>query len=571
MTQTKKEKSITRFFPFITSVLVPFYPLLYLYTQNAQYLSISHVLICGSLFALFTAVVFLAAKKITRSPFGGMVFCILLWVVYFSTSKIAPTLALRNRYALLISGFLLIIALVIIKLTVNKLNPSISQTFTTFIFAVTVFLVMFNAVLSVIRYIELGSEKNIDQSVYKTVFTVEPVLSAPNIYWFHTDGMLGFDSMERFFGDEQENFTQELENRGFWINRDAAFDGGRSTQTALPALMSPHFYDRAMSWEYDFEYAKSIPQNQDPVNNHRNRPELNFTTLRGAREKNELIAAFGNADYNTITVAGVGIYFYPTVHKFYNYTDVLSPKNSNAKQQEYINEISNLRGLFELIGITEFLPESVTLRLFNKLMTMGFVQEDVLSHGFDLYTELELTANEESRRLLTSYNYIAESILASMMQTRPRFTTIVHNMPHRPFVWDENGNHNEEDADNPLRYPAHHKFSADVLLKYIDMILEDDPDAVIVLQADHGLHGLLQFYTTEELMEIFSCTEEETKALWNSVMSAVRIPVEQMTPEVVEILQDPRNISRWLVNTYVGENYDYIPPEFKQEFKGPEK
>ncbi|MCL2019403.1 MAG: hypothetical protein FWG70_06530 [Oscillospiraceae bacterium] len=567
MTEVKKEKSITRFFPFIASVLVPFYPLLYLYNQNAQYLSIFHVFISALIFALFMAAVFWVAKKFTGSPVGAMLFCILSWAVYFYAVKITPDIELRKRYILLIIAALLIIALIVIKLTAKKINPFISQTFkasiVAFIFSVAVSLVMFNAVLSVIRYIELGSEKSIDKSVYKTVFTVESGLSAPNIYWFHTDGMLGFGAFEFFFGDEQEEFTRELENRGFWINRDAALNGGRSTQAALPALMSPHFYDRAMSWRFASEYARLIPQNQDLILNPEKRTELNFTSLRLAREKNELITAFGNAGYNTITISTLGIYFYPTGNKFYDYTDgltVLLPKDPDKGTQSHINNISNLRDLFDLIGVTVFIPDKFTEKFFSKLTLTGFIQEDLEPHGFDLYNEFKIADNETSRGRITRYNNISESIYSLQGESSPRFTVINYLLSHRPYGWDENGNYNDEDGQNPFRYPPQHRLGADVLLKYIDMILEDDPNAVIVLQADHGLHGLLETYTIEELMETFSCTLDEAVLLWNSVMSAVRIPDEQMTPEVMEILQDPRNISRWLVNTYVGENYDYVMP-----------
>ena len=97
---------------------------------------------------------------------------------------------------------------------------------------------------------------------YKETFNVDATLEQqPNIYWFHTDGMLGFDAMLRFFGDDQEQFVHELERRGFWISHDAAFDARRHTFGAIPTLMSPFFYDRVMSWSYDPEYAKSIPKN----------------------------------------------------------------------------------------------------------------------------------------------------------------------------------------------------------------------------------------------------------------------------------------------------------------------
>ncbi len=88
---------------------------------------------------------------------------------------------------------------------------------------------------------------------------------------------------------------------------------------------------------------------------------------------------------------------------------------------------------------------------------------------------------------------------------------------------------------------------------------------MIVLQADHGLHML----TIDDFVKEFGCTEAEALALWNQVMSAVRLPEGAMTPQIQQILSDPRNISRYLINEYVGRNYEYIPAGYRQVYTGP--
>jgi hypothetical protein len=200
------------------------------------------------------------------------------------------------------------------KIIIIKCKKFIPPILANGIFLVVVFLILFNAGLSIIRTISLGS--SVTSGVYKTTFVLNNTLPTPNIYWIHTDGMLGFDSMERFFGDEQEEFTQELESRGFWISREATLAVPPSTQIAIPALMSPHFYDRVMSWDLDPAYANQLPRNSDLFDNTNNRTAINFTSLRLAREKNETIMAFNAAGFNTSTIANIDIYFYPTVNQF---------------------------------------------------------------------------------------------------------------------------------------------------------------------------------------------------------------------------------------------------------------
>jgi len=93
-------------------------------------------------------------------------------------------------------------------------------------------LVMMIALLlqNIAGIVMFASEQKSDNAFYKQTFDVSVTLEEqPNIYWFHCDGMLGFDSMSRFFGDGQEGFVRELEERGFYINREAAFWANHST------------------------------------------------------------------------------------------------------------------------------------------------------------------------------------------------------------------------------------------------------------------------------------------------------------------------------------------------------
>ena len=88
------------------------------------------------------------------------------------------------------------------------------------------------------------------------------------------------------------------------------------------------------------------------------------------------------------------------------------------------------------------------------------------------------------------------------------------------------------------------------------MILEVDPDAVIVIQADHGLHG----NTEEDFKKAFG-PDADPIELWNSTMSAIRVPEKFRTGEEHYAMENPLNISRYLVNSFVGRNYDYLEGE----------
>jgi Ca2+/Na+ antiporter len=424
---------------------------------------------------------------------------------------------------------------------------------------------------SIIPIIVFSSRQQTDDAFYKQDFTVNVVLGEqPNVYWIHADGMLGFDSMYRFFGEEQKEFAQELESRGFWINHTAYFDGGASTQHALPTLMSPFYFDRVQSWRFDPSYAEALPLNADLLQNPQLQFNVNEFANRIALQRNETIMAFQTAGYKTGTISNVvGISFYPMVDLYYDFGNRLTSRMSIEDTFKYVRNVGAFGNLVELVALIAPTPHRrhADVNAFIRALINNGFESTAIEQRINLFSDFDI--DKAAMEALEIYNQRANSLLDIFEHNTPRFVVLNFFMPHRPFYFDEYGNfYSGEDENNPMRYPAHHEFSARTLLSYIDLILEHDPDAVIVVQADHGLHDINKMGGIDFIIELFSSNEDEIPALWNQVMSAVRLPDEKMTDEAIEILSDPRNISRFLINNFVGENYEYIPPEFRQGRSG---
>ena len=100
-------------------------------------------------------------------------------------------------------------------------------------------------------------------------------------------------------------------------------------------------------------------------------------------------------------------------------------------------------------------------------------------------------------------------------------------------------------------YPLAHEYALNVMFNMIDMILHRNPDAIIIIQADHGIHLL---YTQLALLEE-GFTEVEVLRLFNSTINAVRIPTQYGG---LDEPLDPLNIARELVNRFVGDNYQLL-------------
>jgi|GEM_PF-1835029 len=403
----------------------------------------------------------------------------------------------------------------------------------------------------------------------RNVFVDESITDQPNIYWFHCDGMLGLDATEAFFGDDQEGFVTDLEDRGFWINPNAAFEAYHSTQYAIPILMNPTFFDQYLAWRFDSAYALSLDPDKASEYGSLTIEDISLATFRKARENNELVFAFNESDYYTSIICMLDQFYFPTVNRFYNTLDnqtpLMIPMGTTQQTTTIVTQTGYAQNLVDLLNMISPIPPTTNPRvraLYRTILNRRF-ENDEIARIADLFSEYPPDPSRAQN--FKSWDLIADALYDARDMPSPHFMIIVTIMSHRPFFYDEQGNYEAEHADDPWRYPAHQAFGVKVLMTYIDMLLESDPNAVIVLQSDHGLHGFHLY----EIMETFGCTEGEALALWNQTFSAVRMPQDQLTEDTKIILSDPRNISRFLVNTFVGQNYEYIPPEFRQTFEGP--
>jgi hypothetical protein len=105
---------------------------------------------------------------------------------------------------------------------------------------------------------------------------------------------------------------------------------------------------------------------------------------------------------------------------------------------------------------------------------------------------------------------------------------------------------------DPCNYPSQHYFASSIIISYIDFILKADPEAVIVLQSDHGLH---EEESRQQLISKYGKSDDDVRLMQNQTISAVRFPEEW---ESGEKPIEPLNITRILVNRYVGDNYTLL-------------
>ena len=370
---------------------------------------------------------------------------------------------------------------------------------------------------------------------------------SPDIYWIHTDGMLGFDAFCKYYRNHQKIFRDFLNKNGFLINRNAFFEACHLTQCAVAALHCPDFYDRVLAGELS-THAKA----------------MNFSARMPTRLlayhrlcKNELYEAFQQKKYT--------LQFIPDLPNYYIYR---MKDEGTASRQLYIkNDMFHFCKDFK-IEIFDY---------FSLFLPSEFLSGNLSGFGHD-FAELKETETVAGREMiflkntdiLQDYSVFFRQFSGMLQKKKINDTGNLYLLglftSHFPYLYNVSGQKIRfadpgGNGTQPEHYKEQHILTSRILMAMIQAILQKDPDAVIVVQADHGLHGT----TPEQFQEYFGkdCNYVE---LWNSVMSAVRIPEKYRTGEEHFMMLTPLNITRYLINSFVEKDrYKYITDKEKSK------
>jgi len=536
------------FSTFLASILPPSVFLLYLYQQNVFYLSFWHVFVAIVIFTIGAVVLQLVVSKVVKSYGAAALINNIFWILFF-TIKIPYRflLDLFEKKVDILTPFISVmsvITIITLYLTVkykNKLQKQEIFKILT-IFWLTVFAI--NASYSAIYALKNNSKLSAyDENNHKTDFNVDKSLPNPNIYWLFMDGMLGFKAMEHFFNDAQPEFIAQLTERGFIINREAQFEALQRTTYCIPALMCPYYYDSFFS----------VKLHNWDINDYEQREKLRRSIkikTDFACFNNELIAAFSKKGYQTYAIA-------QSSYQYFQQTDV---KYMNGKKihcgdvaPDILENIENLRRgriLFNHVTILGRM-KIILDRLFEKYEKKKMNITDIQNY-YSQTSEVFKAFYGESYQGDDRW-YLNALVDIMNNSTGPTLTILHDSKAHWPFVYDEHGKiikRRERELMDVYNYPLQHHFTNSIVISYIDFILNADPNSVIILQSDHGLHSDV---SRQIFISKYGNNNYNRQLMQNQTISAVRIPDAGNEQPI-----DPLNITRFLVNRYVGENYQLL-------------
>ena len=436
----------------------------------------------------------------------------------------------------------LAVCAVVIFIILNKLKKNIFEP----ALCMMIFVLITYFCLTMPKSLFLIAKNEIKTKRYKeeTVIKVDKELETPNIYWIHADAMMSFDTMEKYFRYKNKVLTKYLEENNFYYNSKASLVAGHQTQKALPALFSPNYYDNHLK-KYLNELEDIYLEKRDKTSYN-----ISMSELRDKKINNELLLALDKKDYKTISIT-----------KFNNYSGI----NTDIIYDYYNTTIDNhwhLTKKQELRLMTEKgrknINTSYLLNQFREILTYSIFSpyiDDMVTYDYENvdYNDLDTSKYPEINK--TNYWQI-KAIIKALDETKDikenKFVFIDYDLNHTHLLFNSDGSFiSPENYSKVSSYTSHYVYAYKLLIEMINYIKDNDQNGIIIIQSDHGLH------TFPNLDEILKLTNEEHQEIRNSVMNAVYIPEKYQNGDE-KYLSNPLNISRYLVNNYVGKNYTYL-------------
>ena len=494
----------------VTAFCMPNILLFNLYSRQAEdvHVVFSHVLILAGLLSAIGITMFFILKRIVGKEVSVLVMTA-FWAFFWYYGAIRRTLFTDMSGYVLAS--LIVLTLMALLFFLMWLRPSFEDFLPVFSTLSAVLLIMFvvNASPAFYRNVFLSARMaNEDGHFARPIFTtknsfiVDQNLPSPNIYWIHLDGMISLNSFENFWGICQNNVRYELSKRGFVLYEDAYLRNAAGTIIALPMLLSPHIYD-----SYLGIHLANIQEGIGIEVREKLFPILDEDRVSihvDINMNNELFSALLWRGY---TVHGVNLFW-----------NVLDEYTVRGYEYDFV------RRAWKSFAGSDF----PSILFQTTPLPLGLL--------FDFFETVFL---DPVYLNLNNVNHGAEFVWKYFDQT--------HSMVWHIFDPTYRGN---TEARLDL-YPLAFESIVASMLESIDHILEQNPYAVIVLQSDHGLHRIA---TQQQLLEI-GTPKETILELAHSVFSAIRLP------DIYGGLDGPvhpLNITRLLVNRFVGENYEML-------------
>ena len=268
-----------------------------------------------------------------------------------------------------------------------------------------------------------------------------------NLYWILLDEYADAYTMEQYFGVDSSAFIDYLEEKGFAVSTASYSNSNNSIYCAIDAAALRY-------------YTSEVALNPDLLSD-----EIEGETLRRSGELYTALHALG---YNIYQVSSHPVQ-YPAV------TELLP-----QPLQEKLMVSTTVEGL----SILDLTREMSVLSAFSQMFGNGTKQDN------DTFSTRLFNASFRSR-VLRVFDYYDDPQNICFRDRTALFSYVL--CPHTPFIFRADGSEvssaYRRDWDDPSHYAEQHAYMTARTKSVIESILSVDPNAVIILQSDHGVRG----------------------------------------------------------------------------------
>ena len=521
---------------FLIPNLICFYSLFYFYNQNFRLVLavlFSEVLIGCFIYLVINTVIYYLLNKILKNK--QKVFLVMCIISLFYSKKMK-----------LVTFFKFISFIIVLIFIVKKFIKFTLDNIVGLISFITIILFSFTFINSLYNVFYLIVKSK--DYTYEIDFKTDNTKNKPNIYWIHCDGMMNLNDMKKYFKVDLNYLGNYFDNNNYFYNNDAKLVAGHSTIRSLAALFNPDYYDNFYK-DYLMDLEKVYLKEKKNTNFI-----VNYYELEEKRLNNELFQALGEQGYETIAIADYSPYsalYTDKFYDFYYYSDDGIGFHTPKEELRYINMENNSK--FRLNSYIYF--NHTRLLFYNTILyplmeNINYLDYNSLNYddmNFDDYPYTKMTKYWNSKAIF-------KSIEDSYDNNKSQFTFIDYKLAHFPLFFTKYGDLlKKEDGYNLSYYVGNYIYAFNILTEMLDYIKTVDEDAVIIVQADHGIH----VYEDWDLMNQLNINEIGLQEVRNSVINAVYVPYKYRNGDE-DVLNEPLNISRYIVNNFVGDNYEYL-------------
>jgi hypothetical protein len=506
------------FFP----LLIAIYPIIFLFSHNVQELLLSQIYVPVAIALIVTILIWGCLSVLLKDSLKAGVIITIFIIFFYTYGTLFDWLVSLNLFAIKhrhILPIVIVIAAYLGYLVYLIKNRDLFVNFAkilTVIFTVLLILNIITAIPYEIKKMEYPYQNTVFQEK-EVIVNQSPMNQSsdyPDIYYIILDEYASTSTIQEIWGYNNSEFENHLKNQGFYIADNSSIRYFQ-TQWSLVTSLNMDYPGKKINHQ-DF-YNITISGHQTDYEN------ISTTDIYKKINENNVSEYLKNKGYKLIVLDA--------------WTSVNPAKGEMISDQMYIyhqNEKFYLIDNFDVLLI-----HSTLLRP---------------SEYFDFFSSSHIIDDEDMHR---NTNLFVLSKLKNIYTTPgPKFVFVHINLPHSPFVFDENGGTvdktNSLNWKNKKYYLSQYIYITHQITPIIDNIQKySERPPVIILQSDHGprpFNGRL----SEENLDI--PVDDMFK-----IFNAYYFPNTNQSIFYKNI--SPVNSFRLLFNTYFKENYPLLEDE----------